>query len=154
MADHPSPREVAERFISAWADTDTDAVAALYAPSVTIEMPFAPPLFPARRETSSDEMRASFGGRQADRRYTGIDNVTIHETADPEVVIVECTVRGERLREPLGPFAMPLIMVMTIRNGLIVHSRDYNSPVAAARVTGILPQLVSALQEMAAETTG
>jgi hypothetical protein len=39
---------------------------------------------------------------------------------------------------------------MTIRDGLIVHSRDYNSPVAGARAIGILPQLVSALQEMSA----
>jgi uncharacterized protein len=153
MADHPSAHVVAERFVRAWAEGNPDAVAGLYAPAVTIEMPFAAPLFPARTQASREELRGRFASGQADRRYTGIDNVTIHETKDPEVVIVECTVTGERLREPLGEFVMPLIMVMTIRDGLIVHSRDYNSPVAGARAIGILPQLLSALQEMSAGVT-
>jgi uncharacterized protein len=146
---HATPREVAEQFVRASAGPDVDALAALYAPALTIEMPFAPPLWPASSQTGRDDLRARFAAGRTDRRYTSVEDVTIHDTSDPEVVIIEYTLRGERLREPLGEFAMPLVMVMTIRDGLIVHTRDYNSPIAGARAIGILPQLVSALQELA-----
>jgi uncharacterized protein len=40
---------------------------------------------------------------------------------------------------------LPFIMVMTIRDGHIVHSRDYSDPIVGARITGTLPRLVDAL---------
>jgi hypothetical protein len=36
-------------------------------------------------------------------------------------------------------------MVMTVRNGQIVPSRDYTNPVTGARLLGRIPELVAAL---------
>ena len=50
-------------------------------------MPFATPaLYPARIETTREQLRARFRAGTALRRYTGLDRLVIHETIDPEVV--------------------------------------------------------------------
>jgi hypothetical protein len=46
---------------------------------------------------------------------------------------------------PGETFDLPFIMVMTVRDGHIVHSRDYSDPIVGARITGTLPRLVDAL---------
>ena len=38
-------------------------------------------------------------------------------------------------------------MVVTVRDGLIVHSRDYSNPIDGARLLGRLPQLVATLTD-------
>jgi hypothetical protein len=43
------------------------------------------------------------------------------------------------------------VMVMTFRDGLIVHSRDYADPIVGARALGRLPQLVAALTDDTAQ---
>jgi len=45
------------------------------------------------------------------------------------------------------PFVLTIAMVITVRDGQIVHSRDYSDPVAGARVLGRLPELVKALAQ-------
>jgi ketosteroid isomerase-like protein len=68
----------------------------------------------------------------------------IHETTDSEVVIAEYQLHGE-LIESGEPFAQRFVMVMTIRDGEIVHSRDYTNPIVGARMMGKLPDLLSEL---------
>jgi hypothetical protein len=70
--------------------------------------------------------------------------VVIHETTDPEVVIVEYGLRGT-LDTTGEAFDLPFILVMTVREGHIVHSRDYSDPIVGAKVLGIVPRLVEAL---------
>lgn len=71
-------------------------------------------------------------------------NVVIHETADPEVIITEYELHGE-MTATGEPFSVRFAMVLTIRDGHIVHSRDYTNPIAGARLLGKLPELVSTL---------
>jgi hypothetical protein len=40
---------------------------------------------------------------------------------------------------------LPILMIITVRDGLIVHSRDYSSPVAGAIALGRMPELRQAL---------
>ena len=70
--------------------------------------------------------------------------MVIHETADPGVVIAEYRLDGE-LTESAEPFSLRFVMVMTIRDGQIVHTRDYSDPIAGARALGRVPQLLAAL---------
>ncbi|MGW3343123.1 nuclear transport factor 2 family protein [Nonomuraea rubra] len=56
-----------------------------------------------------------------------LENVVLHETTDPEVVIAEYDLHGHVLSSG-QPFASTYVMVMRIRDGLIVHSRDYADP--------------------------
>jgi ketosteroid isomerase-like protein len=68
--------------------------------------------------------------------------VVIHETADPGVVIVEYGLDGE-MTGSAEPFSLRFVMVMTIRDGQIVHTRDYADPIAGARALGRVPQLLA-----------
>lgn len=140
----PSAREVVERFLAAALDPSGQTLADLYGDQVVIEMPFAPPGFPQRTETSNDELRARFSGGAAMRNYEKIDGVVIHETADPEVAIVEYQVHGKRAADGEA-FVLPYVNIMTIRDGVIVHSKDHTDPINALRALGMLPRLLDAL---------
>jgi uncharacterized protein len=140
-----TPRQTAEQFLRATLSPDPGDLAEFYAPEIVIEMPFAPAgLYPARIETTREELRARFRAGAAARRYRDLRDVVIHETADPGVVIVEYGLDGE-LTESAEPFSLRFVMVMTIRDGQIVHTRDYTDPIAGARVLGRVPQLLAAL---------
>ncbi|HTZ24383.1 MAG TPA: nuclear transport factor 2 family protein [Streptosporangiaceae bacterium] len=140
-----TPRETAERFLRAAIGADPGDMADCYAPSFVIEMPFAvAPLFPGRVENTREELRARLRAGAASRRYKRLGNVVMHETADPEVVIVEYELHGE-FTETAEPFSMRFLMILTVRDGQIVHSRDYSNPIVGARVTGRLPELIAAL---------
>jgi len=101
-------------------------------------------LYPQRFVTTREELRARFQAGTAVRRYKTLDNVTIHETADPEVIIAEYELHGE-MTSTGEPFSARFAMVITISDGCIVRSRDYTDPIAGARLLGRLPELVSAL---------
>lgn len=70
----------------------------------------------------------------------------VHETADPDAMILEYTLDGIRLSAG-EPFTMTFVMVLTFRDGLIAHSRDYSDPIAGARAIGRLPDLVTTLTQ-------
>lgn len=140
-----TPRETVERLVRAATGDDPGAMADCYAAEVVIEMPFAvPALYPARIETGREELRARFRAGAALRRYTRLDRLVIHETADPEVVIAEYALHGEMVATGT-PFVLSFLMVVTVRDGEIVHSRDYTDPVAGARALGRVPELVAEL---------
>lgn len=69
--------------------------------------------------------------------------ITVHQTADPEVIVAEFEYRGTAPGTG-EPFAIPNVFVMRVRDGLIVESRDYADHVEIARVLGSLGELVAA----------
>ncbi len=140
-----SLRPTVEQFLRTTLSPDPGDMADFYAAEVVIEMPFAPAgVSPARIETTREELRARFRAGAATRRYRDLRDVVIHETADPGVVIAEYGLDGE-LTESAEPFSLRFVMVMTIRDGQIVHTRDYTDPIAGARALGRVPQLLAAL---------
>jgi uncharacterized protein len=141
-----SSRELVERFLAAAASEHPEDLADCYADQVVIEMPFTAGLYPARTETTREELRARFKAGAAVRRYDRLSGARIHETADPEVVIAEYSLHGHLVASG-EQFVLPLAMVITVRDGQIVHSRDYSDPVAGARALGRLPELVTSLSQ-------
>lgn len=139
-------RETADQFLKAVVSPEPGDIADCYADQVVIEMPFASGLAPARTETTREELRRRFAAGAATRRYTGLREVRVHETADPDVVILEYTLDGTRLSDG-ELFAMTFVMVLTFRDGLIAHSRDYSDPIAGARALGRLPDLAASLAQ-------
>jgi ketosteroid isomerase-like protein len=99
-----------------------------------MEFPFAPPGWPTR-----------LGSREAVREYLrgytdvyDIRNVTektVHETADPEVIIAELEVAGLMVRTG-EPYQSRYICVITVRGGQIANYRDYWSPLGLTDFTG------------------
>lgn len=152
MSESPilSAREVVERFLAAALDHSGEKLADLYDDQVVIEMPFAPPGFPRRTQISSAELRTRLKGGAAARVYTEIDGVVIHETTDPEVIIVEYSVHGHRTADD-GKFVLSYVNIMTIRDGKIVHSKDHSDPINAAIALGMLPRLIEAISKDAGD---
>jgi uncharacterized protein len=135
-----------ERLLAAAVSERPEDMADCYADHVVIEMPFSPGLYPPRLETTRTELRDRYGAHRTVRTYERLSDVRIHETADPEVIIAEYTLHGHMVASGRS-FAMPFVMVITVRDGEIVHSRDYSDPIAGARLLGRLPELISALAE-------
>ncbi|MEV6978090.1 nuclear transport factor 2 family protein [Kitasatospora sp. NPDC093806] len=71
-------------------------------------------------------------------------NVVVRETDDPEVVVAEWDYLA-RHRGTGRTFEAANIQVLRVRDGLIVHSRDFHDHLALAVAAGALPQLVEAL---------
>ena len=121
-------RSVFDRFLAASVENRWDDLADLYAEDVTIEMPFTLPGVP--RETKGrEELRRRFRAAEQVRRMVKAENVVVHETTDPAVLVAEFDLHGEAGG---SPFVSSYVMVMTVRDGLIVHSRDYTDTAAAA----------------------
>lgn len=146
VQDHLSganPREVVERFIRATADNDWDELADMYAPDVVIEIPFAPPGIPQRTE-GREVLRERFKSVAGMRSFYKADLLALHETRDPEIIIAEWEAHG-RVTATGRSFTYSYIMVIRVRNGQIVFSRDYSNPITGAQAFDRLPQLFAAL---------
>jgi ketosteroid isomerase-like protein len=114
-------------------ETGVDYVAML-AEDVVGEVPFAPP-----GEQRRFEGRGQFGGwaraLSGRVRFTDVRDVVVHETADPEVAVVEYTVEG--VREAGGvKAAVPFVLVVRVRDGRVVLWREYQDPAAMALLAG------------------
>lgn len=105
-----------------------------FAPDGVLELPFAPPPMPRRVEGRA-AIRALLepryaAARAAGRRIVEYRNLRIHETRDPEVIVVEFEVGGRAAdgRE----YALPFIHVIRVVADQIVLQRDYFDSLAMA----------------------
>ncbi len=142
----PAPRQTVERFLAAAVSPAPGDMADCYAERFVIELPFASGLAPERTEATREEIRARFAAGVAARRYTAVRDLRVHETADPDVLVVEYRLDGTRVADG-EPFTLAFVMVLTFADGLIVHSRDYSDPIAGFRVLGRLPELAARLTQ-------
>ncbi|WP_033290917.1 nuclear transport factor 2 family protein [Amycolatopsis jejuensis] len=115
---------VFERFLAASVDNRWDDLADLYAEDVVIEIPFAPAGVPTMTQ-GREELRKRFHQAASRRRITKADRVVVHQTSDPEVLVTEFDLHGEMEGKP---YVSTYAMVMTMREGRIVRSRDYSGP--------------------------
>lgn len=120
-------REVVERLLRASREQDIETMVGLMAPDGYIEWPYRPPGVPARvqgRAAIRKHLTEVAGGFITFDEHR---DVVIHETADPEVVIVEYEARGTVV--PTGaPFEQTVIAVFRVRDGHVVSYRDYINP--------------------------
>jgi ketosteroid isomerase-like protein len=135
----PGPREVFARMKQQWLSNTVDPMHSLLADDAVIETPFAPPGRP-RRFCGRDEFLAFARAGRASLpvRFEECRELAIHETADPEVIVVEyelagtVTTTGQRA-------AAPFIGVLQVRGGQITRWREYQDAVAIAHALGQLP---------------
>lgn len=129
------PRELVERVHRLAAAYDLRGQADLYAPDGVLEWPFAPVGVPHRIEGRERirEVLASLEAavRGAGTRVTAVRTTAVHQTPDPEVVIVELEVAGE-LTTTGATHQLPYIQLFRIRDGQILLFRDYFGPGTAA----------------------
>ena len=123
MQNTRTPSETFLALIEGVAAGRGEVLADLYAPDTHVSHPFDP--FGGQPILDRESLREHFhtpSDAPAIRRQ--VVDVTVHETADPQVVIGEFTYACTN--DATGKtFSIPAIFVMRVRDGLIVESRDY-----------------------------
>ncbi|HEY2698476.1 MAG TPA: nuclear transport factor 2 family protein [Pseudonocardiaceae bacterium] len=124
-------REVVERVLRAGRAQDTETFVNLIAPDGYVEWPYRPAGVPDRVQ-GREQLREFLTGQAGNLvRFDEYRNIVIHETTDPEVVIVEYDAHGTVV--PTGaPLHQTIIAVLRIRDGLVVSYRDYLNPLVLA----------------------
>ncbi|GII32814.1 nuclear transport factor 2 family protein [Planotetraspora mira] len=109
------------------------------ADDLVVEWPFNLPGRPRRIEgRAAFEAIAGPGRAALPVRFEEFRDLVIHETADPEVIIAEYLLAGTVLttgRQASAGF----VTVLRVRDGKIVHVREYQDGPAIAAALGELP---------------
>lgn len=122
-------RETTELLLRTITEGSRDDLADLYAADVEITNLFAPDGVPATAR-GNEELRTRMKQMATLIDYDAVEDVRIHETLDPEVVVAEFTVHGHVVADG-GPFRLAFVNVMRVVDGLIRESRDYGDSVRA-----------------------
>ena len=129
------PREVLERLRQAAISQSADDMSRLYAVDAVHEFPFTRPGAPSRLEGRDEIVTWIAAGWNAyPLTYERYRTLAIHDTDDPETIIVEQEAIGTSAST--GEFALPNIVVLTVRDGQIARLRDYVNIAAAAGAMG------------------
>jgi len=124
-------REIVEQVLLAGRRTDIDGLVNLMAPDGCIEWPFRPAGIPGKLQ-GREEIRAFLTeAAKGFVRFSEFRDVVVHETVDPEVVIVEYHAIGTVL-DTGAPFSQTVIAVFRVRNDLVLSYRDYINPLPLA----------------------
>jgi len=137
MLETASPTEVFHRIVDAIAERrQAEILDECYAEDVVVEHPFMIP-----------EPTTTKGREQLRVRVTNLKNlpitmeiadVVVHETADPEVIVGEFESRITS-KQTGKCIITSNILVLRVRNGLIVSSRDYHNHALLAEFIGSPP---------------
>ncbi|MEV0622489.1 nuclear transport factor 2 family protein [Nonomuraea sp. NPDC050404] len=121
--------EIVTAFHGAMLHKSADELADLYAEDGLHEFPFGglPPY--EGREAIRVGYRAAWGATPFE--VEEVRQVALHRTDDPEVVVVEQNVSGTAGDRRI---TVPGLLVLRVRDGRIVHTRDYMDSSAVAKV--------------------
>ncbi len=113
---------------------DVEGWIAMWAEDGQVEFPFAPEGSVASLSDKAairDYMRAY----PQTFRLGRTTYLSVHQTLDPELVIVEVGVEGQAV--PTGnPYNQRYVGVVTLRDGLITNYRDYWNPLVVQKALG------------------
>jgi ketosteroid isomerase-like protein len=118
-----STTDLFHRLLDGLTSGDWTSLASLYAEDARVTMPFARPEPVVLR--GRDEIAAHFAGSTAAPIRFTAENVMVHTTTDPDVVIaefdyvVDVTTTGDRLR-------VSNVQLVRARDGLIAETHDYH----------------------------
>ncbi|GAA4620546.1 hypothetical protein GCM10023196_004970 [Actinoallomurus vinaceus] len=139
----PTPREVFLKLVWGVSEGRWDELPELYADQTHVEHPFSP--FGDEPLRTREDLREHFSaGKRMPLLPQEPANITVHETADPEVIVAEFEYRGTT--ESGEPFRVPCIFVLRVRDGKIVASRDYIDHISSARRRGLLDDLIGTIR--------
>ncbi len=147
-----TPRGAYARFQEVLLGNVPDLADDLYAEDVVVELPFARPGMPRRFE-GRDAFRsfAAAGRASLPVRFEGFRNVVIHDTADPEVIIAEYDLAGT-VTTTNRQASESFVLVLRVRNGRIVHLREYQNVLGIAASLGQIPELLAGISIEHADT--
>src|SRR5690349_3874125 len=131
-----TPADVLTRRRQLILNGDADGFAGLFAPDAVIESSFAgPPGTPVRLEGRDAIREYSHHVMASPLRLEDFEVVRLYQTQDPEVVIAEVRTKGT-VTVTSRPFTTTSIQILRIREGRILHSRDFADPRILADAIG------------------
>ncbi|MEC3973857.1 nuclear transport factor 2 family protein [Amycolatopsis sp. H20-H5] len=129
------PRQVLERWRQAAISQSAEDMGRVYTMDAIHEFPFTRPELPSRLEGRDEIVSwATAAWKTAAFKYDRYRTLAIHDTHDPDTIVVEQEALGTSAAT--GEFALPNIVVLTVRNGQIAHLHDYVNILAATAVMG------------------
>jgi ketosteroid isomerase-like protein len=138
------PRQVVQALMQGISDGAWGELHAWFSEEAVVQYPFALPS-PTRLE-GIEAIKKYFATVSTYPMKLKMQNMVVHETSDPEVVVAEWDYDG--LVTTTGhAFRVSNITVTTVRNGKIVASRDYHNHAILASAVGRLPSLVEAMSK-------
>jgi ketosteroid isomerase-like protein len=138
-------RDVFDRMRRYWLDGEAGFQPDDLAENVVIETPFSPP--GARRVEGRETWLAFAGPQRATLpvRFEECREIAFHQTADPEVVVVEYELTGTVTTTGQRSSAA-FIAVLQVRDGKTLLWREYQNVLAMSLALGTLPQVVAAYE--------
>ena len=131
------PRDVFALVRRRWLANRPDLDEDLLADDAVVEFPFAPPGRPSRFDGRARFLDFARPQRAAfPVRFDDVRDVVVHDTADPEVIVVEYVMAGT-LTTTGSQAAAPFISVLRVRDGKVVHWCEYQNPLAMAAITEV-----------------
>jgi ketosteroid isomerase-like protein len=135
------PVDVARELYARFERRDMMGFCDLFSIDADIEAPFAAP-GNLNKCTGREELRA-FMKTYNDRYHVEkVPHIVIHETVNPELVVVEWTAHGTTVATG-KPYQMRYIVVIAVRDGEIIEFRDYFSPIEAAKGGHTRPDILA-----------
>jgi ketosteroid isomerase-like protein len=83
--------------------------------------------------------------------FEEVRNLVIHDTADPEMIIVEYELAGTVITTNRHG-SVPFVGVLKVKDGQIVLWREYQNVLAMAEAMGQLPALLASMGAAQADT--
>ena len=127
-----TPSQVAEKLVTGICERRFEEVPKLYAEDCVVEVPYAPDGATARIEGGA-AIREHFAHAGATPLRLRARDLVVHETEDPELVVstwdYEVTAAGTSRTATVAN-----VQFLRVRDGLIVHSRDFHDH---ARLAGL-----------------
>jgi ketosteroid isomerase-like protein len=139
-----SPREVLDRLIDGVTNKKWDVLPGLYAEDTIADHPFRIPA-PTRLH-GREGLREHFADAADLPLQMEAQNLVVHDTTDPEVIIAEFDY-AVRVSTTGRSFMIRTIFVLRVRDGQIIQSRDYSNHFALAQAFGRLPEIVAAMPD-------
>jgi ketosteroid isomerase-like protein len=139
-----SPRDVFAALSDGISEGRFGELSALYAEDAVVEHPQAVPR--PTRLTGRAAVHERFTGTLAGALRLKRKNVVVHETTDPEVIVAEYDYDAEST-ETGKTDVTANIQVLRVRDGLIVHSRDYHDYLRLAALRDGVVQLPKAYEQ-------
>lgn len=103
----------------------------MFATDGVLEYPFAPPGLKTPL-VGRDAIVANFQTLKKWFRVDSVTEVVVHETGDSQFLMIEFAAQGEGLMTK-QPYNQRYISVIRVRDGHIVHYKDYWDPLALLR---------------------
>jgi uncharacterized protein len=128
-----TPRQVFDRMREHWLSGRTTFDEEMLAEDVVIESPFTTDGPPHRLQGRAEVLAYTRAGHAAvPFSFDGCRTLAVHQTADPETIVVEYELSAT-MRETGVTGSAPFIAVLTVHEGRIKRWREYQNPVVIAR---------------------